>query len=444
MGLYHYQQKAIEDLEGMARSGKKKLMVYLATASGKSHVFKELIQRSINLGNKVCFVVYGKSIVEQAAQKHFSDISKNVSIIMAEKKYKKGADVYCCSISTLARNHEVSRRLLEECSLFIIDECHHATSSSYVNFLSAVPNSAFVVGFTATPFLVGKKGHTFWDDITHPITTLNLVEQGFLSPPRIFGPPQMETKDVRTVAGEYSNSQLFTKNDNAVIYGDIVKNWLKIARDKKTICFAINRTHAKNIRDSFLNEGIPAAYADAETPQHTRLKLYEKLARGEIKILCNVDIASTGLDIPEVDCVISARPTKSLILWVQQAGRALRICEGKTETIIIDHGGNTKRLGHILEDFPAELKDQERSKFISRFPTKDCPECFFMNPLSVSVCGDCGFEFNSSRKRDAKTEDTELVEIIFDKDITFNEYKSLFFKHGKTKRRQHANSGHTR
>jgi DNA repair protein RadD len=412
MTLRPYQQEAIDLIHT------KRPLLYLATGSGKSVIFKEIARRALSKGNKVCFIVYGKSIVDQAAKKHFSEITKKICVIMGPEKYRPHHDIYCCSISTLARSKRLREQIIKECPLLIVDEAHNAVSDSYQELLNSVTNKHYVIGLTATPFRIGKKGHTFWDDIIHPITTYDLMCDGHLVEPKVYGPPGMSTKSVKTTAGDYNNAQLFKANDDMKIYGDILESWKKFALNRKTICFCINRQHAQKLNDMFNKNGIKSEYADADTPQDERMSIFNRLASGETKILTNVNIASTGVDIPEIECVISARPTKSKTLWIQQVGRGLRPAENKKDCVIIDHGGNCDRLRmHPLDDFPAETTDKKaRDKDIEyELKFKTCPDCFKKLPIAFQTCDSCGYVFQTKKKKEKQVKNVNLVKKEFKK-----------------------------
>lgn len=410
MQLRQYQEQAIAQIKS------KRPLIYLATGSGKSVIFKQIAKGAIKKGNKVCFIVYGKSIVDQAARKHFSEITDKICMVMGPKKYRAQNDIYCCSSSTLIRNPSLVKDLISECKVIIIDEAHNAVAEKYREILDQIPPEKYVIGLTATPFHIGKKGHTYWDDVIHPITVAELVSQGHLVEPKVFGPPGMSTEQVKTTAGDYNNSQLFKKNDAMAIYGDIIKSWKKLAPNKKTLCFAINKKHALKLKEEFEKSGVPSAYADADTPQDERLVLFNKLALGKIKVLTNCNIASTGVDIPEVECVLGARPTKSKVLWVQQVGRALRPAPGKTEAIIIDHGGNCDRLRlHPMQDVPPDLEDKtfNSSTPNSNYPFRTCPVCFAKVQAQLTKCTSCDHVFQTKAKTTKHQKNVDLVEKKF-------------------------------
>jgi DNA repair protein RadD len=413
MPLRDYQKEAIESLEH------RRDLIYLSTGSGKSVIFKAISEKYLSEGKCVCFVVYGRSIVDQAARKHFSEISDNVCMVMGAKKFRKDADLYCCSISTLQNNKKLQQKIINRCSVIIVDEAHNATSKSYKSFLNEVPLAIPVIGLTATPFWIGKKGHDYWRHVIHPISTLGLVREGYLVMPKVFGPAKkMNTDKVKSSGGDYNSKDLFEANDDLKIYSDLIKSWEKYAKGLRTIVFCINREHAANLVSEFRAAGYRAAYADANTPLEERLSLAKKLEKKEIDLLMNVNIFSTGVDIPAIECALMARPTRSLVLWIQQVGRALRLCPeiGKKQAVIIDAAGNCDRLGHPLSDFKARLKDKPKGKKNDdngAIKTKECPECGYVTSENASSCISCGASFKNEPKGIEHDKETQLEEKVF-------------------------------
>lgn len=410
--LRPYQKQAIDELEH------DRDLIYLATGAGKSVIFKSIAKDYLARGLRVCFVVYGKSIVDQAARKHFNQITDSICMVMGSSKYKPNEDLYCCSISTLSRSRELREKLISVCDVFIIDEAHNATSDQYKNFLNEIPESKPVIGLTATPFYVGNRGHSFWKNVIHPITTLELVQAGHLVMPRVFGPPEdMVVKSVKKTAGDYNNKQLFNANDSMAIYGNILSSWEQYAKNKKTIGFAINKEHAQILTELFNDHGYPSAYADADTPQEKRLRLIRKLEGGDLTCLFNVNIFSTGVDIPSVECGLMARPTQSKVLWIQQVGRPLRPAPNKKEALIIDCGGNCVRLGHPLSDFEPELSDKRKPRESSDvgLELKTCPKCAYLTMPGQKNCIMCGHSFEADA-RELKRVEAELEEYEFKKE----------------------------
>lgn len=416
MNLRPYQQQAIRDVYSQINKRINRNLIYLATGSGKSVIFKKIAHDAISKGKKICFVVYGVSIVDQAARKHFSEITDSICMIMGPNKYKHGKSLYCCSISTISRSADLIGKLIDDCDLFIIDEAHNATSDSYKMFLESIPEHKPVIGLTATPFYIGNRGHSFWEYVTHPVTTLDLVKLGHLYKPKVFSPPiDFITDGVRTTAGDYNNKQLFEANDKATIYSDVIKTWKKFADGLRTIGFCINKEHAFNFCTLFNDAGIPSAYADADTPQDERLDLISRLEKKELLALFNVNIFSTGVDIPLLECGLMLRPTKSLPLWIQQVGRILRTHPEKQNCMILDCVGNTRKIGHPLMDFSADLEDKKPRSVTSlseqELKTKDCPNCFYITSAQAKTCLNCDHVFVSKKQEIIEIKEVDLIEV---------------------------------
>ena len=122
----------------------------------------------------------------------------------------------------------------------------------------------------------------------------------------------------------------------------------------------------------------------------------EALRRGEVKVICNVNVIGIGVDIPELSCVIYARPTMSDIRFVQNVGRGLRSCKGKTDLLILDHSSTTQRLGFIDEvyGYHTGLDDGKVKPAQTQYVLlpKECPACHMLKPPRCAVCPNCGHE----------------------------------------------------
>jgi len=405
-----YQQKFLNDI----KRGEKNL-VHLATGGGKSVIFLNYIIDCLNNNRPVLFIVYGNSILDQAVKKYFSDF--DVTKMQGSNKWRM-SKILACSISTFARkSKEQKKELYKYYKDIVVDEAHNATSDSYQNSLPAKENSDYtVVGLTATPYAIGKKGHTYWTNYIKHVSVRELVKLGWLVKPRCFAAEIKMDTNVPKLAKDFNQKQLFEKNDNMVIYSSITDEYLKYGENKQALCFGVNLVHSKNIAEQFNKIGIKAVHADADTPLDERERIINQFKNKEIQILCNVNIFSTGVDIPITTVGIMARPTKSRVLWIQQVGRMLRPHPDKPHAIILDHGGNIKRCGHPLEDFEAVLVDGEGDKDPA-IKVYECPACFFVYSEKSEKCPACGFEntpLKEAKEREIKRqEEAKLKEIKF-------------------------------
>jgi DNA repair protein RadD len=227
-------------------------------------------------------------------------------------------------------------------------------------------------------------------------------------------PPAPDLSGVRTVAGDFNESDLSDACDKGEIVADVVKTWMEKGENRPTLCYGVDRKHARHLQERFTEAGVATEYVDCDTAMFDREEIFERFRNSEIKLICNVATLDTGIDL-DVRCIIDARPTKSRIRFVQTIGRGLRTAEGKDHLIILDHAGNHLRLGTVPDIDFTKLDDGEsrgspdKGKSEHEPIIKLCPECKCVLPPRARECPAC------SRPIFAVTEviekDGELVEI---------------------------------
>ena len=335
------------------------------------------------------------------------------------------------------------------------------TLSQWANWRDNNKFSKIYIGLTATPFMVGKKYHDLWDSCIQTISSKELMEQGFLTDADVYAPEkQVDVSQLKVgMSGDYKASELFEAMGDSAIVGDIVDTYKKYGNNRPAILFAVHVAHSKLMAEAFNRAGINAIHCDADTPTDERERAIKGLKDGKYSILCNVNIFSTGVDIPQAEIGIMARPTASEILFIQQLGRLLRPCKicGKCGTAygaeencyqcgydvpsyvkgnatILDHGNNSSRFGLPFDHRnswlgPNESKNSKHAKPIEVGKTKICPACQCINPVLSTRCRNkgnddlgieaCGHEFiKSSIPKGVKEVDGELVLVTEKKVIT--------------------------
>ena len=187
------------------------------------------------------------------------------------------------------------------------------------------------------------------------------------------------------------------------VVGDVVAAYIEKGEGRKFICSAVDTAHVEELQRQFLAAGINAAtytYKDREEDRADTVNEFRK-ANSTIRGLITVTAASKGFDVPDIGCVIMARPLRSsLAEHIQFFGRGLRIADGKLDCIILDHSGNCARFWHEWNDFfehgLAELDDgtkkkKEKGEKEEPEPMK-CPSCGHLHPPRP-VCPKCGHEY---------------------------------------------------
>jgi superfamily II DNA or RNA helicase len=439
-----YQLTAIERVREKVRAGLFYVLFVLPTGGGKTIVATHIILSAVLKGMRVLFLAHRRELIVQAYKKLIGCTCpadrdhdawraatctgdgldpKNVGIIMgADKRRKPQASVQVASIDTL-RNRPMPTQMVEgvrkPVDLIIIDEAHRCLAKSYVDIIAkakeANPNLV-VIGLTATPFPSGKKelSEIFSSFVT--VASMNeLIRMGYLAEPTVFTAPPDGLPDLSnvTMRGEdYDIEELSEALDQSGLRGNIVEHWKKhYPGSGGTVCFASSVAHSQHIAADFVEAGVSAEHLDGTTPSGERDAILLRLERGETKVVTNCGVLCEGWDQPSVKTLILARPTKSLILYLQQVGRCLRPWEGVTP-IILDHAGNVMEHGLPQDDREIALnKPKRRTRDNNAPPAKICPGfgCFAVIAAGVAFCPVCGHEFVTVSREEPEVEDVDLV-----------------------------------
>ena len=405
MLLRDYQNDAIDKLRASLRSGKRRPVIQAPTGAGKTVIAAAIIEMARAKGKRVLFCVPALELINQTVDRFARNGILDVGVIQAQHELTDGRQpIQICSVQTLAR------RQIPDADLVIIDEAH--VMFKLYDTWTTDPKWANVpfVGLSATPWQKGMG--RIWDDLIVSVTTQELIDQGHLSDFRVFAPSHPDLTGVKTVMGDYEAKGLGHAMDKPELIADIVTTWQERAAGLPTLCFAVNRVHAKHLQSQFDAAGIKTGYVDAYSTREERNEVARDFENGDITVVCNVGVLTTGVDW-DVRCVILARPTRSEILYVQIIGRGLRTAPGKSDCIILDHSDTTLRLG-LVTDIKHDSLDDGRIKAANearkeRLP-KECPKCAFVKPVKVHVCPSCGFKPEAFNK--IETANGELMEIL--------------------------------
>lgn len=416
--LRPYQEKFIADVYQKFSEGHKRICGVAPCGAGKTIMTGWLIREFMNRNKRVIFFVHRHELIDQTS-KTFLQLGIEHGIIAAGMKTHYELPVQIASVQTLARR----LNSVPAPDLLVCDECHHILANTYKEIIGKWKD-ALLLGVTATPQRMGgiNLGDVFTSLIEAP-TTKELIKLGNLTPFKYYAPDEnVDLKKVRVKFGEYVNSDLDRAMGNKKIIGDIVQHYKKLAGGKSAICYCVNVKHSKKIASAFKAAGISAEHCDGETNKIVRAKIVEDFRQGKIKVLCNAELFGEGFDVPNMQAVILARPTKSLTLFTQQSLRPLRPdpSEPNKVAIIIDHVKNFERFG---------LPDTDREWSLKPKPKKDdgphapplgaCPKCRAVIPAGCQTCPECGFVIVTEEMKEDKlreqlgilTEVKNLVEV---------------------------------
>lgn len=384
--LRPYQQAMIDGARDAYRQGHRAVLFNLPTGGGKTITASTVVHGAAQKRNATWWLAHRRELVDQAS-KTFHSLGIPHGTVQAGHVSDPGALVQVASVQTIARRLDD----LPEPDLIVFDETHHIGAASWDAIFHRFPR-ARILGLTATPWRLDGQGLGRWysDMVTGP-TTEDLIEEGSLSPFRLFAPAMPDLSGVGTQAGDFKRGALAKAMDKPAIVGDAIGHYNRLCSGKRAVVFAAGVENSQNIAAQFRHAGVPAEHVDGSMSAFERDAAVERFRRGETLILSNADLFGEGFDVPAIEAAILLRPTKSLSLYLQQVGRALRPFEGKAEAIILDHAGNS--LTHGLPDDVREwsLEDREKRRKAEKAEVaiRQCTECFFVY-RPAPKCPQCG------------------------------------------------------
>lgn len=331
------------------------VMLQMPTGTGKTVVFTSVVKDILrwcqrnSKDSKILIVAHRRELIRQASRK-LGNIPHG--LIINGEQLEMWKSVHVASIQTFMsrRHYEQMRR--ERFDFIIIDEAHHSMAPGYQKLWNMFPNSK-KLGVTATPWRMNHSGFTsLYGDIVIAKSIEWFVNHGYLSNYDYISIRRNSTTQhiVNSIErmggdGDYLEAELSKVLDKNKIRAQLYKSYIKFAKGKKGIIYAIDRQHARNICNLYAINGVSICMIDGTTPTSERERLINEFTNGSIEVIVNVNIFSEGFDCPDIEFIQLARPTKSLSLYLQQVGRGLRISPGKEATIILDNVGLYNRFG---------------------------------------------------------------------------------------------------
>tara|TARA_B100000902_G_scaffold327071_2_gene322462 strand:+ start:3959 stop:5383 length:1425 start_codon:yes stop_codon:yes gene_type:complete len=401
-----YQKEAIQNCRNAFGIKKKSVLLVMPTGAGKTVVFSQIAKSAVEKNNNVLILVHRRELVTQASKK-LAAINVDHGIIAAKFK-PTDAPIQIASVQTLVRRLDTTNFVP---SLIIIDEAHHAVAGSWEKILNHYPKS-IRLGVTATPCRLDGRGlKEFFDDLILGPTIPELVEQGYLSPHRVFAAPKPVSLDgLKTRAGDFAKDELSERMKEYVIKGDTIEHWRKHANGVPSVAFCCDILHAEAVAERFNDSGIKAGIITGEMKNDDRDQVINDLSNGSIQVLVSVDVISEGFDLPIIGCAILLRPTKSEGLYLQQVGRILRPQKNKV-AIVLDHVNSTRDHGFIDDVRNWSLNAKRKSKRENqKAPSVTVCENCFATYRPQRVCPCCGFEKEIARRK-IRFEEAELIEL---------------------------------
>lgn len=390
--LRDYQQRAVDETRRAIAEGYRSIMIQSPTGSGKGVILSYIINSANMKGKTVLFLVHRSEILYQVSD-YMDKYEITHGIIKAGEEPNYTHPVQLASFQTI---HRRMKFYSDTFDLIVIDESHHSTAKTYLEVITAFKKN-IILGFSATPTRKNGMGlGNLFDKLIQVASIQELTDKGFLAPVRYFAPVQIDLSGVKLQAGDYNEKQLEPVMLKEGLIAGIVEYWQKYGEGRKTVVFATGVAHSVAIKEKFLAAGIVAEHLDGTTPKEVRAEIIRYFKKGDIQILVNCQILTEGVDVPDIACVILARPTKSLPMYMQMLGRGMRVFDGKKDMILLDHAGCVYEHGFVHEITEWELDETKQTENKKEKKRKEknskpinCPECchVYTGQLKCPQCG---------------------------------------------------------
>lgn len=420
MQLRDYQTEAVQSVyrffEEKRGSG---CLIVAPTGAGKSVILAEIIRRAITdySGTRIICATHVKELIQQNWQtlvRLWPDAPAGVFSAGLGKR-QTNQPVTFAGIQSVARR----AREFGHVNLLIVDEAHllpRATGTRYQTFIKGLRDinpKLKVIGLTATPFRLdsgrldsGKDA--IFDGIAYDIPVRMLVERGYLAPLISKRPSQVfETKGLHTRMGDFITSEMDEKFGTQAITEQAVAEIVELGKDRNSwLLFCISVKHAEITRAALEKHGIAAGLITGDTPALERETIVTRFKSGELRAMVNVNVLTVGFDAPATDLLAFLRPTQSLGLYLQMAGRAMRTAPGKKNGLVLDYAGNVMRHGPVDA---VNVTDAKKDKKKGKAPVKYCPSCDEILHISVRECPECGHSFPPPEPKIERKSGTEAI-----------------------------------
>lgn len=421
--LREYQQQAVEQLRAAIAGGKRAPILVMPTGSGKTVVAAEVMRRSFGKGKNVLFTAPRRELIWQTRAK-LNDAGVPHGLLLAGAEHHEAPEqpIQVASLDTLVSRVRRERVNLPDFHLIVIDECHLGTITAAKRAVFSRWPDAYRIGLTATPTRKdGKALSALFDAIVEPVSVTALVEQGYLVPARYFSLSTPDLRGIKIKAGDYEPKVLNERMNTPKLVGDIVEHWLKHASDRRTVVFGCSIDHAVAIAEAFRGKGVRAEHVDAKTPRVERECIFARFRSGETEVLTNCFLAAYGFDLPILSCVVLARPTRSLMLYLQGLGRGLRPptdIDAPHDCLVLDHSGAVHQHGFVADPRTWTLRGKHalvqtartvRERASRALRQIECPLCQCVFP-AARVCPECGWIFER-KGRMVTTRQGTLIEV---------------------------------
>ncbi|KAF9930326.1 hypothetical protein BGZ67_005878 [Mortierella alpina] len=348
--LRPYQTECIDACLANLEKGIKRQIVSLPVGSGKTVIFSHLMEKvppPFPGATKTLILAHRQELLAQT-QAHVlrNGTGMTVSVDQGVRKADMSADVIVASVPSLGRagTTRLEKYNPKEFKAIIIDEAHHAAAESYGRILkhfgAHVPEThIFVYGCSATVRRHdGLKLGGVFDYISFHKDFITMIEDKWLCNLRVSAiQTEFDLRDVKTQRGDFVQKDLSIKCNTPVRNDIVVRSYMTYCKDRKsTVVFAVDIAHAEELTNVFRRHGFDARVLSSRTNDAERAQLLADFRARKFPVIVNCGILTEGTDIPAIDSIVMARPTKSNVLFQQMLGRGMRLYAGKDDCHVLD------------------------------------------------------------------------------------------------------------
>lgn len=379
LSLRPYQENCLKACLDAHSTGASRIGVSLPTGAGKTAVFISLLsqlepRKGQPSATKSLVIVNSIELAKQAAA-HARQQRPDWTVEIEQGGMHKAsgdADLTVATYQTLLEAGRLQKFSPQGFKAVVVDEAHHAAAPSYRRILSffhsdipspenhsharPVRDAVPIFGFSATfSRHDGLALGSVFERIVYHRDFLDMIKEKWLCNVRFTTvKANIDLKDVtiNTHSGDFSATSLAHVINTETINKLVVQTWLDRAASKRksTLVFAVNVAHVRALTKTFQLAGIDARYLYAGTPSAERVASIDAFKSGEFPVLLNCALLTEGTDIPNIDCVVVARPTRSRNVFMQMIGRGMRLSPGtgKQDCHIIDFVDSMKRVVGVV------------------------------------------------------------------------------------------------
>ena len=388
--LRAYQQDIFQKSIEAFKNGARGICCVLPCRSGKSYIMARMIKGA--RGN-VLVLAHRHTLIGQ-----HKELLQSLGVLTDKVRVE----------SVFTEANRLGKYAPDDVDLIIIDEAHLSEAASYRKVCEYYQCRRVL--FTATPARLDGKPLTLADTLICGITTEELIELGAISQYDYYAPDlNLDLDHVGMVAGEYNNGQLSDLMCQSAIYGDVIKYYRKLGDNRQAIAYCTSIKHSEQTAKSFCENGIAAVSIDGSMSQKERDEKMDLFRGGKVQILCNCNLISEGVTLPNASVALLLRPTCSLPLFIQQACRVLTPVEGK-KAVIIDFVNNVQKHGLPTEahtwSLTQSLPKRKQLNSDGSFIIRQCEYCF--RCFQGKKCPYCGKEHIPKGRELKQMRDVEL------------------------------------